>query len=310
MEIKYKSIFEEEMNNMILYEISMNFKNNNKIKLYDLDFYFIHINKKDKSITKQDFNNYIYNFSNSNLNMHKRYLIILSFCKFLLRFGNTNVFYEEINFENNSLFKPHIYTKKEMNKFFSIIDNKTFKKTNFNFEYPVLFRLLYSTGMRISEALNLKFSDIDLNDNVVNIIVSKENISRKIYISNSMKKVFMKYFQIMQFNANNYIFTTTKGNALYVFKKVVNSTNIPTNSIRLHDLRHSFAVTAFDKMIRMNIEPEEALLYLEKYLGHSSISSTEYYLHMTDNMQNEIISNMNKKFPNLYPNIKAGEIND
>ena len=191
-----------------------------------------------------------------------------------------------------------------MFKILSIIDKRQYWNKNFYYEYPVLFRLLYSTGLRISEALNIKFNDIDLTNSSINITLSKENISRKIYFSNSMKKVITKYFKIMNFKNNQYIFTTTKQNALIVFKSVVKELGIKANSTRLHDLRHSFSVTAFEKMINENIEPEEALLCLEKFMGHSSISSTEYYLHMTDNMKKEIIDTMEKQQPNLYPKIK------
>lgn len=304
--LKYKSIFKNDINNMILYENAMDFKYNSKLYLYDLDNYFLSIDKKNKNITEADFNNYIYDFENSTFNVYQRYLIILKFCKFLIRFGNTNIFYEEINFENNSSFQPHIYSEDEMVKILSIIDTRKYGNKNFSYEYPVLFRLLYSTGLRISEALNIKFNDIDLNSNSIDIILSKENISRKIYFSNSMKKVIKKYFEIMNFTNDKYIFTTTKQNALIVFKSVVKELNIKSDSIRLHDLRHSFSVTSFDKMIKENIEPEEALLYLEKFMGHSNISSTEYYLHMTDNMKKEIIDTMKKYEPNMYPTIRDG----
>mgnify|MGYP002860640110 FL=1 len=306
MEIKYKSVFKNSIKDLILYEKAMNFKHNDKLYLHDLDNYFLYINKKNKNITEEDFNNYIYNFEGSSIDTHKRYLIILKFCKFLIRFGNTNIFYEEINFDNNNSFQPHIYSEDEMKKILLVIDNRNYGNNNFSYEYPVLFRLLYSTGLRISEALNIKYNDIDLDDNSINITLSKENISRKIYFSNSMKKVIIKYFKVINFNENDYIFTTTKANALLVFKNVVKKLDIKLSRIRLHDLRHSFSVTAFDKLIKKNIEPEEALLYLEKFMGHSNISSTEYYLHMTDKMKQEITDTMKKQYPDLYPKIKDG----
>lgn len=306
MEIKYKSVFKNDLKHMILYEKAMNFKYSNKLYLYDLDNYFFSINKKKKNITEEDFNNYIYNFESSTINVYKRYLIMLKFCKFLIRFGNTNIFYEEIKFNDNSSFQPHIYIEDEIIKIFSVIDKRKYGNNKFSYEYPVLFRLLYSTGLRISEALNIKHNDIDLDDNSINIILSKENISRKIYFSESMKKVIIKYFKIMNFNNNDYIFTTTKQNALLVFKNVVKDLGIKTSSIKLHDLRHSFSITAFDKMIKKNIEPEEALLYLKKFMGHSNISSTEYYLHMTNKMKREIIDTIKRQYPDLYPKINGG----
>lgn len=302
--LKFKSKFKKEINDMVLYEKAMNFKHSNKLYLYDLDNYFFTINKNNKTITEEDFNNYIYNFETSTINTYKRYLIILKFCKFLIRFDNTNIFYEEINFDNITLFRPYIYSEDEIIKILSIIDKKQYRNNRFSYEYPVLFRLLYSTGLRISEALNIKFNDVDLTDNSINIILSKENISRKIYFSDSMKKVLLKYFKLIKFENNQYLFSTTKQNTLIVFKNIVNELGIKVNSIRLHDLRHYFSVTAFDKMIKQNIEPEEALLYLEKFMGHSNISSTEYYLHMTDNMKKEIIDTMKNKHSDLYPKVK------
>ncbi len=304
MEIKYNSIFKKEITSMLLYEKAMNFKYCNKSHLCDLDNYFISINKENKQITETEFNNYIYNYTKSNLNIYNRYLIILKFCKFLVRFGNTNIFFEEINFNNDSCFEPHIYSEDEMKKILLSIDRKTYSNKNLSYEYPVLFRLLFSTGLRISEVLNIKFKNVNLDDNSIDIMLSKENISRKIYFSNSMKKVIIKYFKLVHFDSNSPIFTTTEQNTLSVFKDVVNELNITTNSTRLHDIRHSFAVRALEQMIKNNIEPEEALLYLEKYMGHSNISSTEYYLHMTDNMKKEIINTMENKIPDLYPKIK------
>lgn len=266
--------------------------------------------KKTKTITEKDFNNYIYQCGDSTINTKKRYLTILKFCKFLIRFGNTNIFFEEINFDNKNVFEPHIYTVDEIGKILSYIDAKKYKKKKFCYEYPVLFRLLYSTGLRISEALNIKFKDVNLDNDSIDIILSKENISRRIYISASMKKVMIKYFKLINFHDNDYIFETSEYNALLLFKESVRQANLKIDRIRLHDLRHSFLVTAFDNMVKNNIEPEEALLYLEKYVGHSSILSTEYYLHMTDNMKKEIIDTMKNNNPNLYPKIKAGDNDD
>ena len=271
-----------------------------------LDCYFSKINKRSKNITEDEFDFYIYKYNESTLNTYQKYLIILKFCKFLIRFGNTNVFYREITFNNDSSFNPHIYTEEEMKTILVKIDTKKYSNKVFSYEYPVLFRLLYSTGLRISEALNIKFKDVDLNNNSINIMLSKENISRKIYFSVSMKKVLIKYFNIINFDNDEYIFTTTKENALSVFKNIVKRLNIETNSIRLHDLRHSFSTIAFDKMIKKNIEPEEVLIYLEKFMGHSTISSTEYYLHMTENMKSEVTNTMKQYASDIYPKIKDG----
>ncbi len=309
MEIKYKSIFKNEMNDYIAYEKSMNFKIISTKKLKNLDMYFVKIKKNDKTITEVDFKNYIYNYS-SNLNEYEKYSILLKFSKFLIRFGNTNVFFEEIKFDNLTFYEPYIYSDLEIKKILYIIDNQEYKNKYLKNSYPVIFRLLIATGMRISEILNLKYKDIDLDNDSIDINLSKEYISRRIYISKTMKKVIIKYLKIFNFKNNDKLFNTDEHSVLKVFKKVVNTLGIKASKIRLHDLRHTMATKAYINLINKNIEPEEALLYLQIYMGHSDVPSTEYYLHMTDNMQNKIKNKMKQYSPNLFPRVGRGRCNE
>ena len=303
MEIKYKSIFKKDIENLIMYENAMNFKSNSKLALLDLDRYFISINKSIKNITKEEYYNYIYNYDDSNYDSYKRYLTILKLSRYLIRFGNTNVFVEEVMFDNNSDFKPHIYTKTEIRKIFFKIDSMKFEKKNLNYEYPVLFRLLYSTGMRISEALKIKGKNVNLKNGEIDIILSKENISRKIYLSKTMIEVLKKYFNLMNLKNNDYIFSVSEASSLSVFKKVIKELNIKIQRIRLHDLRHTFSTMALEKLIKKNFEPKEALAYLEQYIGHYNEMSSEYYLHMTDKMMNEVLKKSKEYDSELYSEI-------
>ena len=82
MELKYKSIFKDDIHDMLLYEKAMNFKRGNKIALYDLDCYFSKINKRSKNITEDEFDFYIYKYNESTLNTYQKYLIISLCCSF------------------------------------------------------------------------------------------------------------------------------------------------------------------------------------------------------------------------------------
>lgn len=309
MEMKYNSIFKNEMHNYISYEKSMNFKNISTKKLKDLDMYFVKTKKNEKTITEDNFNDYIYSYS-SKLSEYEKYSILLRFSKFLIRFGNTNVFFEEIHFDDSSNYEPYIYSDSEINKILHIIDNQEYKNNNSKYIYPVIFRLLISTGMRISEVLNLKYKNIDLNNDSIDIILSKEHISRKIYISKSMKKTMEKYLNLFNFKDNDKLFNTSEYKVLKMFKNILNTLSIKPLKVRLHDLRHTMATKAYINLINKNIEPEEALLYLQIYMGHSTIPSTEYYLHMTDNMQNDIKNKMKQYSPDLFPKVKRGKCNE
>jgi integrase/recombinase XerD len=146
-----------------------------------------------------------------------------------------------------------------------------------NLRYKLLYTLIYSSGLRISEALNLKLPDIDYNRKQIHIRSSKNGHDR--YSILSEKAIYLLKFYINRYTPMTYLFFVLrdksrkmpKRQCQQVFKDLVKAANI-TKNVHVHTLRHSFATHL--------LEHNTNIFYIMKLLGHSSIQSTMTYLHL------------------------------
>jgi len=116
-------------------------------------------------------------------------------------------------------------------------------------DFPVIINLLYSTGMRISEVLNLTIKDFDLNTGIIYVNKSKFNKSRLIPISNSLKSLCINHLKMVHLlsKEDDFIFSNIyhkkyTTDAIYVnFKKLLKLCTIvhTGNGPRLHDLSNT-----------------------------------------------------------------------
>lgn len=208
-------------------------------------------------------------------------------------------------------FKARILTSSELQKFFKILDEycNTLEKEK-SYVFPVLFRLVYSCGLRISEALNLKTIDFSRENRTIFIEKSKENVDRILPLSDSMYVVVEEYSKIFDLKKQKFFFEINGKKVSYkkskhIFDKTLELLNF---DFRIHDLRHTFTVTNFNKFFDLNYKEDWILYYLHIYLGHKRIHSTEYYLQMTPNRYKKIIKQLDKEFENLFP--KVGDTNE
>lgn len=82
---------------------------------------------------------------------------------------------------------PYIFTRKELQRFFTAIDCYPIAKhNNRNTVDPVLFRLLYGTGMRVSEALSLQVKDVNLEEGILTVRHAKNNKDRLVPVAKSI----------------------------------------------------------------------------------------------------------------------------
>ena len=153
------------------------------------------------------------------------------------------------------------------------------------YKRQILIRILYGTGLRRGEAINLKTTDVDLNKKILTIYNGKENVTRIVPISNSLSESCKTYKSKFLCN-EQYFLCDLKGNKINshiteYFQKILKKLNIlrPDGTPpRLHDFRFTFAVTALEKMDRDGLDLYTTLPILCKFLGHKNIEATEYYL--------------------------------
>lgn len=192
----------------------------------------------------------------------------------------------KIKINGNEKFISRILTTKEIEILFDEIDNQA-RDTKQSI-YPVLFRLLYSTGLRISEALSLTNADYNGDDGVLRILNSKNLISRNVVLSDSMKRTFEEYIINIK-NKNDLIFDISYPTARNFFHKII--IQLSLEPCRIHDLRHTFAVHALNNLLK-EMDENKALYYLSIFMGHTSIESTIYYLQLVPKQKKEINKKM------------------
>ena len=150
------------------------------------------------------------------------------------------------------LFVPYIFTKDEIERLFSAVDctKESSESPLRHLVMPVLFRLLYTCGLRVSEALHLKVADVDLDAGVLAIYGAKGDKERLVGISDSML-AYMKSYRSnpLVTNAKSIYFFPAPDGGFYdtstiydIFRKCLFDAGIPHRGRgkgpRLHDLRY------------------------------------------------------------------------
>jgi len=156
--------------------------------------------------------------------------------------------------------------------------NSDSNKNNFEASRNIaLLELLYSSGLRISEALNIKFQDIEIKNKLVKVI-GKGRKQRVVPIGGAAISAIENYLILRKkiINSNEFLFVTRTGrqfsaNAAWkmVHKKMQHITTVKKKSP--HVLRHSFATHLLDNGAELTAVSE--------MLGHSSVATTQIYTH-------------------------------
>lgn len=160
----------------------------------------------------------------------------------------------------------HFLTEDEVNQFVSAIQHQLIR---------LVVQTLYFTGMRISECLNLKIGDVDLEANVIHVVKGKGSKDRKIPINPKLKELLIDYGKNWRVESE-YFFATRISGTLSVTSvaRVLRETTEALGwkkKVTAHILRHSFA----SKLVKNNVH----LVKISKLLGHSSLKTTSIYVH-------------------------------
>ena len=153
-------------------------------------------------------------------------------------------------------------------------------KDNYDLRDRLILELMYATGVRVMELVNIKVQDIDLNNQSI-IVLGKGSKERMVYFNDVCKKVLINYLKIYdELNKKNidYLFLNYKGDKLttagisYILNQIIKKISF-NKHITPHMLRHSFATHLLNNGCD--------LLTVQELLGHASISTTGIYTHVT-----------------------------
>ena len=248
----------------------------------DLEDFYKFTNKNYKSVDKNDIINYI-SYLNKKVGaktINRHIVSIKNYFKYLERNNNISV--------NPCTDITGLKTPKKMPRVLSVEDiDKLLDidlKDAYSYRNKAMLELMYSSGLRVSELLNLTISNIDLEMNLVRIF-GKGSKERIVPISDIATKYLYEYINIyrntlVKSNITDLVFLNSRGNRLSrqgffkILKEIALEKGIK-KEISPHVLRHSFATHLLNN--------GADLRSIQTMLGHENIETTQIYTHVSNN---------------------------
>lgn len=232
----------------------------------------------------------------------------IAFCRYMCELGHDSYIAPMPKWRQPD-YIPYIYSEDELTSIFKATDNwrdHQNGKSSTALIMPAFVRLLYSTGMRAGEALDIRNRDVDFNRHVICLCYTKNREDRLAPINPSLEMVLKQYIRYRNQlpidgidRPDGYLFVNLRGErclhsaVLRRYRLMLKSAGVPfspsENIPRLHDLRHTACVHSLVRMVRNGYDPYVCLPMLCKFMGHHNVDATEYYLRLTKDMYPDLI---------------------
>lgn len=258
----------------------------------DIDEFFSYLSREGleyKSIEYGDLRFYLMYLkdekSDDNSSINRKLSSLRGFYKYLANEGivNTNVF-SLVNGPKKSKKLPRYFEYNELEELFNVCCNNT----PLGQRDLLLLEMLYATGVRVGELVNIKVKDIDRGRRNI-IILGKGNKERFVtygdYCSDALDQYLDDGYLRLNIEKSDYLFLNKNGGNLtergvrYILDELIKKTSI-NKKISPHMIRHSFATHLLNEGCD--------LLTVQKLLGHESIKATQIYTHVTTDRLKEV----------------------
>ena len=170
---------------------------------------------------------------------------------------------------------PVVLSKQEIDKMIKVTENP---------KHKFLIKLLYSTGMRISEVVKIKMSDVDFERKLILVRSGKGKKDRYTLLADSLEETLKRQSALK--NRDDYLFTSRNKkshwhvmSAQKVIKQASQQASINKN-VSAHTLRHSFATHL--------LESGTDIRYIQELLGHKNLETTQVYTKVANNILGQI----------------------
>jgi integrase len=328
--IEYKSIIAPFIQEFIaLKETAGINTRENKSILFEIDTFFIVHGITEPMITRSLVEQWRKTRENDSPGtLHNKYSVWSQLARFMSRHGYECHIPKLPHYSKSAKqgFAPYIFTHEQITAILNKSGEWRISKWNMSspvFCVPAVLRLLYSTGLRISEALLIRNSDVKMDKGYIHIRKTKNRCERIVPINNALTVILQQYvfyrdkMPIKDIAASgNYFFIKPNGDpctpgAIYEsFRILLRRCGIPFTGNhqgpRLHDLRHTMAVHSLEQMARNGMDLYASMPIISTCLGHKSLSATEQYVRLTYGMYPELTEQCSAVVAFVYPkNIKT-----
>ena len=240
------------------------------------------------NIKKEDINNYLnnlYSLKEAKTTISRKLSSLRNFYNFLYKKKLIDINYFNLvgNPKKDSSL-PRYVKEDDMDKMFSIPDiRKPIGQRNL-----LIIRMLYATGLRVSELVNIKLKDIDINDRTIKVL-GKGSKERIVVFGNNTYNDLNRYLNDgrykMDTKDSEYLFLNKDGNRLsdryvrVIIDDIIKKASLEI-SVSPHMLRHTFATN----MLNNGAD----LVSVKDLLGHESLDTTSIYTHVSNEKIKEV----------------------
>ena len=239
---------------------------------------FINILNIDLNITKE-YLKYLYDRKINKNSISRKLSSIRGFYNYLLKEQIiTNNYFNNIPNPKKELYLPKYLKDEELDKIFSVCN----MNNPINERDTLIIELLYATGIRVSELVNIKIKDINREDKSIKVL-GKGDKERIVLYNNHTEKALDTYlndgYHIFNKQNNGYLILNKNGGKLserYVRVIINNLVRKAGLDIKIspHTIRHTFATDM--------LEEGADLMTVKELLGHESLNTTSIYTHVTN----------------------------
>ncbi|MEK4023665.1 tyrosine-type recombinase/integrase [Sporosarcina sp. FSL W7-1283] len=169
-------------------------------------------------------------------------------------------------------------TRQELNSLLAAIDHEIL--------YPFIFTMIH-TGMRVSECLNLKLADVNLNERIIFIRKGKGGKHKELPMSPQLVEQLTSYLTKVRPDTDSLLFFSLKRTGEVIIQYVNKILQVASQKaginkhVTSHILRHSFA--------SFLVKQETHIAVIQKLLGHASLKTTSVYVHVPHKEMREAV---------------------
>lgn len=249
----------------------------------------------------------------TNNSCRSRIYVVYSFVKYLSERNLCELHPPKLPRKNRSIYIPYAFKDDELRLFFESCDKlpdipRTQHVLIRKITVPVFFRLLYSSGIRTTEARLLKTADVDLNQGILNIHYSKGHDQHYIVLHDSMLQLMRQYNEAIQkWYPNRVYFFPAPGDSAHPhtwveknFRKIWSQISDDRHA-KAYAFRHHYATVNINSWIDNGFSFDDKLTYLSKSMGHTTLESTRYYYSIVPRLAEILIEKTEQGFNELVP---------
>lgn len=251
-----------------------------------------------------------------NRSRNARIRVVRAFIKYLRERGLTFVEEPVLLKAEAKSFVPHAFTEDELRRFFAACDDvptdNSFSSKIQHLTCPVFFRLLYSSGIRTTEARLLKRIDFDQTHGVLSIRNSKGYDQHYVALHETMTALLSQYDEVISEiqPGRTFLFESPKGGnykrtwVTDTFNTLWAKSNPSSTRATPYQLRHHYAVVNINSWNGEDgFEFSDRLLYLSKSMGHRAIASTLSYYSLVPRLADTILEKTETGFNSIVPEV-------